>query len=188
MREWLVEVVRRIKEIDMAVENSRVLIIVNNWGIEETELTRPLRDLKAAGAKVTLAATTLGPCETVQHDRYEGETLTPDARLSDVQAADYDLLVVPGGTCNVDRIRVNEDAITLAQEFAHEGKPIAAICHGAWLASPPRPAAISPLISRTRAAITSTSSCTWTTPTASSSSRPASPTIWTTSWAQSRMR
>ena len=36
----------------MAVENSTVLIIVNNWGIEETELTRPLRDLKAAGAKV----------------------------------------------------------------------------------------------------------------------------------------
>ena len=33
----------------MAVENSKVLIIVNNWGIEETELTRPLRDLKAAG-------------------------------------------------------------------------------------------------------------------------------------------
>ena len=117
----------------MAVENSRVLIIVNNWGIEETELTRPLRDLKAAGAKVTLAATTLDPCETVQHDRYEGETLTPDALLSDVQTADYDLLVVPGGTCNVDRIRVNEDAIALAQEFAHEGKPIAAICHGAWL-------------------------------------------------------
>ncbi|MFR2314082.1 MAG: hypothetical protein ACLS6O_05640 [Bifidobacterium sp.] len=29
----------------MAVENSKVLIIVNNWGIEETELTRPLRDL-----------------------------------------------------------------------------------------------------------------------------------------------
>lgn len=82
---------------------------------------------------MTLAATTLDPCETVQHDRYEGETLTPDARLSDVQAADYDLLVVPGGTCNVDRIRVNEGAITLAQEFAHEGKPIVAICHGAWL-------------------------------------------------------
>ena len=175
----------------MAVENSKVLIIVNNWGIEETELTRPLRDLKAAGAKVTLAATTLDPCETVQHDRYEGETLTPDARLSDVQAADYDLLVVPGGTCNVDRIRVNEDAITLAQEFAHEGKPIAAICHGAWLlvnAGLVAGKTAAPLISRTRAAITSTSSCTWTTPTASSSSRPASPTIWTTSWAQSRMR
>lgn len=117
----------------MAVENAKVLIIVNNWGIEETELTRPLRDLKAAGAAVTLAAATLDPCETVSHDRYEGETLTPDALLSDVNAGDYDLLVVPGGTCNVDRIRVNEDAIAIAQEFAHEGKPIAAICHGAWL-------------------------------------------------------
>ncbi|NMM99562.1 4-methyl-5(B-hydroxyethyl)-thiazole monophosphate biosynthesis protein [Bifidobacterium sp. DSM 109958] len=117
----------------MAVENARVLIIVNNWGIEETELTRPLRDLKAAGAQVTLAATTLDPCETVRHDRYEGETLTPDALLRDVDAADYDLLVVPGGTCNVDRIRVNEDAIALAQAFAKAGKPIAAICHGAWL-------------------------------------------------------
>ena len=117
----------------MAVENAKVLIIVNNWGIEETELTRPLRDLKAARAAVTLAAATLDPCETVSHDRYEGETLTPDALLSDVNAGDYDLLVVPGGTCNVDRIRVNEDAIAIAQEFAHEGKPIAAICHGAWL-------------------------------------------------------
>lgn len=132
----------------------------------------------------------------MQHDRYEGETLTPDARLSDVQAADYDLLVVPGGTCNVDRIRVNEDAITLAQEFAHEGKPIAAICHGAWLlvkaglvagktAAPCRYIAAD---IENAGGITSTSSCTWTTPTASSSSRPASPTIWTTSWAQSRMR
>ena len=62
----------------MAVENAKVLIIVNNWGIEETELTRPLRDLKAAGAAVTLAAATLDPCETVSHDRYEGETLTPE--------------------------------------------------------------------------------------------------------------
>ncbi len=79
----------------MAVENAKVLIIVNNWGIEETELTRPLRDLKAAGAAVTLAAATLDPCETVSHDRYEGETLTPDALLSDVNAGDYDLLVVP---------------------------------------------------------------------------------------------
>lgn len=117
----------------MAVENSKVLIIVNNWGIEETELTRPLRDLRDAGAQVTLAATTMDPCETVQHDRYEGETLTPDALMGDMKADDFDLLVVPGGTCNVDRVRVNPDAIRLAQEFASAGKPIATICHGAWL-------------------------------------------------------
>lgn len=32
----------------MAVNETNVLIIVNNWGIEETELTRPLRDLPPA--------------------------------------------------------------------------------------------------------------------------------------------
>ena len=69
---------------------------------------------------------------TLTEAGYVGEDVE-NILLRLVQAADYDLLVVPGGTCNVDRIRVNEDAITLAQEFAHEGKPIAAICHGAWL-------------------------------------------------------
>ena len=38
---------------------------------------------------MTLAAITLDPCETVQHDRYEGETLTPDALLSDKVYAFY---------------------------------------------------------------------------------------------------
>lgn len=117
----------------MAVETSKVLFVVNNWGIEETELTRPYDDLKAAGASVTLAATELAPCETVRHDRYEGETRTPDITLAEANAQDYDLLVVPGGTCNVDRVRVNPDAIRLAQDFAAAGKPIACICHGAWL-------------------------------------------------------
>jgi protease I len=116
-----------------AIEEAKVLIIVQNWGIEETEMTRPLRDLKAAGAQVTLAAASLDPVETVQHDRYEGETVQPDATYDSVNAADYDLLVVPGGTCNVDRLRVAPAAIKLAQDFAHAGKPIAAICHGPWL-------------------------------------------------------
>lgn len=59
----------RIKEIGMAVEKQQS-IIVNNWGIE-TELTR--RCASQGRRRQTLAATTLDPCETVQHDRYEGE-------------------------------------------------------------------------------------------------------------------
>lgn len=117
----------------MSIADSKVLIIVQNWGIEETEMTRPLRDLRAAGAQVTLAAAEAGAVETVKHDRYPGETLEPDTTYDQVRAEDYDLLVVPGGTCNVDRLRVNTDAIALAQAFAAAGKPIAAICHGAWL-------------------------------------------------------
>jgi len=117
----------------MAIENKRVLIITQNWGIEEPELTRPLRDLKEAGAYVTLAAGENAPVETVQHDRFEGETLTPDTTYDDVAVDDYDMLVVPGGTTNMDRLRISDAAIQLAQDFAGAGKPIAAVCHGPWL-------------------------------------------------------
>ncbi|MCI1218902.1 type 1 glutamine amidotransferase domain-containing protein [Bifidobacterium crudilactis] len=115
------------------IHSSKVLIVVHDWGIEETELTRPLNDLRQAGAQVTLAAPALEAVETVRHDRYEGGKVQPDALLSDVKASDYDLLVVPGGTCNVDHLRINPDAIALAKDFATAGKPIAAICHGPWL-------------------------------------------------------
>ncbi|MBW3087433.1 type 1 glutamine amidotransferase [Bifidobacterium sp. 82T24] len=117
----------------MSIAAAKVLIITQNWGIEETEMTRPLRELREAGAAVTLAALTADPVETVQHDRFEGETVTPDTTYDAVSADDYDLLVVPGGTTNVDRLRVNPAAIALAKDFAAAGKPIAAICHGPWL-------------------------------------------------------
>ena len=116
-----------------SIKQSKVLIITQNWGIEEQELTRPLRDLKEAGADVTLAAAVAEPVETVQHDKDEGETVQPDTTYDQVKAQDYDLLVVPGGTTNVDRLRVAPAAIKLAQDFAQSGKPIAAICHGPWL-------------------------------------------------------
>lgn len=115
------------------ISDAKVLIITQNWGIEETELTRPLRDLKAAGAHVTFAAAENKPVETLEHDRFPGETVEPDTTYDDVKADDYDLLVVPGGTTNVDRLRVSAAPIALAQDFAKKGKPIAAICHGAWL-------------------------------------------------------
>ena len=44
-----------------SITTAKVLIITQNWGIEETELTRPLRDLRKAGARVTLAAAEQAP-------------------------------------------------------------------------------------------------------------------------------
>ena len=112
-------------------------------GGEDVELQKSnILLMGPTGCGKTLFAQTLARILKVPFAIADATTLTEAGYVGDdvenillrlVQAADYDLLVVPGGTCNVDRIRVNEDAITLAQEFAHEGKPIAAICHGAWL-------------------------------------------------------
>src|SRR3546814_19516601 len=54
-------------------------------------------------------------------------------KISDVDIANYDALILPGGQINPDLLRVNDDAISLIRDFAATGKPVAAICHAPWL-------------------------------------------------------
>lgn len=115
------------------LSGKKVLIIGQNWGIEQVELMQPYESLKADGAEVVLAAGTTDPIECFTDDRYPGKTIQPDAAYKDLSADDFDALVVPGGTCNVDRLRIDEDACNLARDFAAKGKLIASICHAPWL-------------------------------------------------------
>ena len=115
------------------LEGKRVLIIAGNWGVEQVELMTPLEALREAGAAVDFAATEKAPVECFTEDRYPGKVIEADLAIRDAKVDDYDLLIVPGGTCNMDRLRIADDAIALAQGFARAGKTIAAICHGPWL-------------------------------------------------------
>jgi protease I len=45
---------------------------------------------------------------------------------------DYDALVLPGGQINPDKLRLEPSVVDFVREFAHTGKPLAAICHGPW--------------------------------------------------------
>jgi protease I len=49
-----------------------------------------------------------------------------------VSVDDYDALLLPGGTVNPDKLRMNADAIRFVKAFVGAGKPVAAICHGPW--------------------------------------------------------
>ena len=115
------------------LEGKRVLIIAGNWGVEQVELMTPLEALREAGATVDFAATEAAPVECFTEDRYPGKVIEPDLAYRDAKVEDYDLLVIPGGTCNMDRLRIDDAAVSLAQGFARAGKTIAAICHGPWL-------------------------------------------------------
>ena len=116
------------------LSQKRALVIIASFGIEEPELTRPVEDLRAAGVQVTVAGASYpDPADCVVHDQHEGIHYAPDCGLEDVDARDFDLLVIPGGTVNVDRLRVRPEAHKLAQDFAAAGKPIAAVCHGPWV-------------------------------------------------------
>jgi protease I len=108
------------------------VLIVATDGFEEWELFGPREILRKRGAEVVLASPKLDPIQGTIHDD-PGKTIRPDLTVDDANADDFDALILPGGVRNPDHLRMNVKAIDLIKQFAGQGKPIGAICHGPWL-------------------------------------------------------
>lgn len=102
-------------------------------GVEQVELERPRRALEEAGARVELVSVVPGPVQAMNGDIAPADTFTVDRRVTAADPADYDGLVVPGGTINPDRLRTVPEAVEFVRAFAASGRPIGAICHGPWI-------------------------------------------------------
>src|SRR5687767_4394893 len=113
------------------LEKRSVLFLATD-GVEQVELTEPWAALERAGATLTLAAPKAGRIQAMNHDE-KGDTFEVNRTLADVNAADFDALVLPGGVANPDRLRMDEQAVALVREFLESDKPVAAICHAPWL-------------------------------------------------------
>jgi protease I len=113
------------------ISEARILIVASD-GFEEWELFGPKQILEERGAEVVLAAPKLEPIQATVHDD-PGKTIRPDLTIDQANPDDFDALILPGGVRNPDHLRTNEDAIQLITDFADQGKPVAAICHGPWL-------------------------------------------------------
>lgn len=113
------------------LSHARVLMIATD-GFEESELMKPRQALIDAGAQVTLASLKSDPIQG-ETGGEKGQSITPDMLVSDVDSADYDALVLPGGVGNPDKLRMDETTVDLVQEFFDDGKTVAAICHAPWL-------------------------------------------------------
>lgn len=109
------------------ISEAKILMIATH-GYEDSELLDPRRILMERGAEVTLAS-----LETGEIEGDGGATAKVDCTIGEVEAGDYDALVLPGGTKNPDKLRMNEAVVATIRAFADAGKPIAAICHGPWL-------------------------------------------------------
>lgn len=116
----------------MTAQGKKALILVTDFGVEEPELLRPVEDLKKAGIEVTVASYSGKTIQTVTGDKDWASTFEPDSSLDAVDAADFDILVLPGGTVNADTLRGNDKVQALLQAMSRAGKPIAAVCHAPW--------------------------------------------------------
>jgi protease I len=109
----------------------RVLIMATD-GFEQDELMLPRQALLDAGVQVTLASPGTAPI-TGEKGGEKGESITPDTTIDQVDTANFDALVLPGGVGNPDKLRMNERAVEIVGEFMDDEKIVAAICHAPWL-------------------------------------------------------
>jgi len=100
-------------------------------GVEQVELTEPLKAVRSAGADVDVISLEAGEFQGFEH-LDKGQTFTADKAVSDADASDYDGLVLPGGVANPDFLRGDEDAVRFVRAFFEQAKPVGAICHGPW--------------------------------------------------------
>jgi protease I len=114
------------------LSEARVLILATD-GFEDSELFDPRQALLDAGAQVTLASIKTDPIQGVKHDSEPTRTITPDLTLDQVDTEAFDALLLPGGVANPDKLRMEERAVAIVEEFFEDDKTVAAICHAPWL-------------------------------------------------------
>lgn len=114
-----------------SINNSRILIMATH-GFEQSELEKPLQQLKAKGARVDVGAPESGEIKGWRHTDW-GSPVKVDLTLDEVKVDDYDALVLPGGQMSPDTLRIDNKALAIVKAFVESGKVVAAICHGPWL-------------------------------------------------------
>jgi len=101
-------------------------------GVEKVELDQPRAALQDAGAEVEVLSLKTGEIQARNHDLEPAGSIAVDRAVADASVDEFDGLVLPGGTVNPDKLRVDESAVAFVRDFADSGKPVAAICHGPW--------------------------------------------------------
>lgn len=96
---------------------------------EDSEFRVPYDRITDAGHQVTV----IGPEAGKEVKGKQGEeTFTIEATPDQVNAEDFDALVVPGGYAP-DKLRTDEGTVKLVQGLFRAEKPVAAICHAGSL-------------------------------------------------------
>lgn len=101
-------------------------------GVEQVELTEPVKAIRDAGGEVVLLSLESGSIQAYENDVEPKDTFDVDAEVSGADPADFDALLLPGGTTNPDHLRMDEAAVSFVKRFVESGRPVGVICHGPW--------------------------------------------------------
>jgi protease I len=111
--------------------NGKRIAIVATDGVEQVELVKPRKALDDAGAQTDLISIKPGEIQGFNHFD-QADKLPVDRTIEEVDADEYDALMLPGGVANPDQLRMDENVLSFVRTFFEQGKPVAAICHAPW--------------------------------------------------------
>jgi protease I len=117
--------------MDPLLNGMNVAILVTD-GFEQVELTEPKKALEAAGALTRIVSDKFDKVQGMHHDQ-PGDEFTVDLLLREADAKAFDAVLLPGGKVNAAALRNMDEAQRFVQNIEEDHKPIAVICHGAWL-------------------------------------------------------
>lgn len=121
------------------MSDKRVLMLAGDF-VEDYEIMVPYQTLLTVGVQVDVVCPDKQKGDSVRtaiHD-FEGDQTYSEkpghnfqlnADFAEVDSADYDGLLLPGGRAP-EYLRLNERVLEIVREFDEAQKPIAAICHG----------------------------------------------------------
>jgi protease I len=104
--------------------SKRIAVLVTDM-VEEIELTDPVKTYEEAGHTAEIISDEAGKIIKGKN----GDELKADKGIDEVNASDYDALLVPGGF-SPDLLRINPQNGAFAKAFMEAEKPVFAICHG----------------------------------------------------------
>lgn len=107
----------------MKLSEKRVAYLIED-GFEDLEFWVPLMRLREEGAQVTVVG-------SGSADQYRGKhclPAKPDVKADEVNATDFDAVVVPGGWAP-DKLRRYPAVLDLVRGTYQQGKIVGAICH-----------------------------------------------------------
>ena len=104
----------------------KALILIAD-GFEDLQLFAPWFRLQEEGIEVKIASPSMRPVTGLH-----GYVVEPDTPLQELNPAEYDLLVIPGGG-SPERLRLREEAVDVSRTFMGEDRIVAAVGHGPQL-------------------------------------------------------
>lgn len=117
--------------MDPVLNGMQVAILVTD-GFEQSELTEPKKALEQAGATTTIVSDKFDKVQGYNHDQ-KADEFTVDLLLTEADPMEFHAVLLPGGEINAGKLRTIPEAQRFIQGIDEEQKPIAVICHGAWL-------------------------------------------------------